>query len=209
MKRLLHIIATPRGVDSRTLQVSRAFLENFGKKFSECKIDELNVTIEKLPQLTVKAVTGKYVLLGGKDLSGELKSAWSQIELHIERFLSADAYLVSTPMWNFSIPYQLKQYIDIIVQPKHLFRYTDKGVEGLVKNKRMVIITSRGGDYSLNSPLHNFDFQEPYLRTVFGFVGINDITFINAEPMDALGVEVQKARIEEAKVSARKVADSF
>ncbi len=209
MKKLLHIIATPRAQDSRTLQISQVFLENFRKKFPTCVIDELNVATESLSSLTVKVVSGKYVLLGGKDLSGELKTAWREIELHIERFLSADIYLISTPMWNFSIPYTLKHYIDIILQPKYLFRYTPSGVEGLVKNKKMVVITSRGGDYSQGSPVHDFDFQEPYLRTVFGFVGITDITFVIAQPMDALGPEVQAKKTEEAKSVVRKIVDSF
>lgn len=205
----MHIIATPRVQDSRTLQISQVFLENFRKKFPTCIIDELNVATESLSSLTVKVVSGKYVLLAGKDLSGELKTAWREVERHIERFLSADIYLISTPMWNFSIPYTLKHYIDIILQPKYLFRYTPSGVEGLVKNKKMVVITSRGGDYSQGSPVHNFDFQEPYLRTVFGFVGITDITFVIAQPMDALGPEVQAKKIEEAKSAARKIADSL
>ncbi|HLD82724.1 MAG TPA: NAD(P)H-dependent oxidoreductase, partial [Candidatus Omnitrophota bacterium] len=123
--------------------------------------------------------------------------------------LSADTYLITTPMWNFSTPYPLKQYIDLIVQPKYLFRYTDKGVEGLAKNKRMVVISSRGGDYSPQSPFHTYDFQEPYLRAIFGFVGITDIAFINAQPMDASGQEVQNKKIEEAKMLARNIAESF
>lgn len=209
MKKLLHIIATPRLEESRTLSVSRAFLENLQKKFPDCLVDEVNVAIEPMPSLTVKIVGGKYILLGGKDLSGELKTAWREIERHIERFLSADAYLISTPMWNFSIPYTLKHYIDVIVQPRYLFRYTDKGVEGLAKNKKMVIITSRGGDYGPDSPSHNYDFQEPYLRAIFGLVGITDINFIIAQPMDALGAEVRKEKIEEAKAIAMKMADSF
>jgi len=209
MKKLLHIIATPRGEDSRTLKVSRDFLEVFSRKNPDCKIDELNVATANLPGLSVKMIYGKYVLLGGKELSDKLKEAWNPIERCIERFLSAEGYLISTPMWNFGVPYPLKQYIDLIVQPKYLFRYTDKGVEGLVKNRRMAVITSRGGDYSPESPYHTYDFQEPYLRAIFGFVGITDITFINAQPMDAMGPDLQSKKIEEARVSARKIAESF
>ena len=209
MKKLLHIIATPRKEESRTLLVSEVFLKAFTERHTDWVVEELDLSKEQLPSLTVKRVDGKYVLLGGKDLYGELKEAWQEIIAHIERFMSADAYLISTPMWNFSIPYNLKHYIDIILQPKYLFRYTPSGVEGLVKNKKMVVITSRGGDYSQASPVHNFDFQEPYLRAVFGFVGVTDMTFIIAQPMDALGLEVQAKKIEEAKSIARKIADSF
>ncbi len=209
MKKILHIVATPRGDDSRTLKVSQAFLERFKRKYPECAIDELNVAAESLPSLSVKMIYGKYVLLGGKELTEKLKEAWNPIERHIERFLLADGYLISSPMWNFGIPYPLKQYIDLIVQPKYLFRYTEKGVEGLVKNRKMVVITSRGGDYSQESPFHAYDFQEPYLRAIFGLVGITDITFVNAQPMDAMGQQVQDKKIEAAKELAKKTADVF
>jgi len=205
MKKLLHIVASPREDDSRTLQVAEAFLHQFLAKHRDWVVDELDLWKEPLPPMTMKRVDGKYVLLGGKDLFGEFKEAWDEIIQHIDRFKSADLYLLSTPMWNFSIPYMLKQYIDIIVQPKYLFRYTPQGVEGLVQNKKMIVCTSRGGEYTSDT-MRPFDFQEPYLRTVFGFVGIKEMTFINAQPMD-LGKDIQQKRIEEAMGSAREVAD--
>ncbi len=209
MKKLLHIVATPRGDESSTLRVSGAFLEALKKKYPDCRVDTLDLATEKLPELTAKRIDGKYALLSGKDLSPELQKAWEEIVGHIERFLSADAYLVSSPMWNFSIPYTLKHYIDVILQPKYLFRYTDKGPEGLVKGKKMMIITSRGGDYSPGSPFHAYDYQEPYLKTGFGFTGITDITFINAQPMDAAGPEVQAEKIKAAQVLASQAAEKF
>ena len=204
MTKLLHIIAAPRGGESRTLQVSRVFVDTLKKKYPSCLVDELNLFQEPLPELTLKMISGKYTLLSGNELSPEASAAWQPIESHILRFLSADGYLISSPMWNFSIPYPLKHYIDIIVQPKFLFRYTEKGVEGLAQNKKMTVITSRGGDYRPESPFHSYDFQEPYLRAVFGFVGITDITFINAQPMEALGEEERNRKIEEAKETAIK-----
>ena len=207
MKKLLHIIATPRAGESRTLKVSASFIDSFMASHSGWEVEELNIFKENLPPLTVKQVNGKYVLLGGKDLSGELKEAWQGITAQIQRFLSADAYLISTPMWNFSIPYLLKQYIDIIVQPKYLFRYTDTGVEGLVKNKKMAVVISRGGDYS-SEEMRKFDFQQSYLRSVFGFVGITDMTFITAQPMD-MGPELQAENIKEAQRIAKEAATRF
>ena len=108
-------------------------------------------------------------------------------------------------MWNFNIPYRLKQYIDIILQPNYLFKYTASGPEGLVKNKKMFVITSRGGDYSTDS-FRKYDLQEPYIRTVFSFAGITDITFINTQPMDAMGLEIRNQKIEEAKILAKNTA---
>lgn len=209
MDRILHINAAPRDKDSRTLEVTAAFMDSLKKKYPRCRIDELNVFTEKLPDLTTQRLDGKYVLLGGKGLTPELEKAWKEIITEIERFLAADAYILSAPMWNFSIPHRLKHYIDVIVQPKYLFKYTPSGVEGMAKGRKMVVITSRGGDYSSGSPFSAYDFQEPYLRAVFGFVGITDITFINAQPMDALGQAVREERIRDAQVLARKAAEGL
>ena len=205
MKKLLHIIATPRGEESRTLQVSESFLEVFQKKHPEYLIDELNLAKEQLPPLTAMSVSGKYVLIDGKDIFGGLRDTWNEIIQYIERFKSSEIFLISTPMWNFHIPYPLKHFIDLIVQPKYLFRYTETGTEGLVKNKKMLVITSRGGQYD-SEATRKLDFQEPYLRAIFGLVGITDITFIKAEGMD-LKDSKRKQRLEDAINAARKLAE--
>lgn len=209
MKKLLHINAAPRGDASRTLKVSKAFLTAFRETHRDWVVEELDLFRESVPELTSRRVDGKYVLLGGKDLFGELKESWQEIVAHIDRFLSADGYLLSTPMWNFGIPYRLKQYIDIIVQPKYLFQYTASGqVEGLVKGKKMLVAASRGGDYTAPES-KPFDQQEPYLRTVFGFVGLTDMTFVIAQPMDAGDPEFRKRRLDEAIHQARELGLSF
>lgn len=197
MKRLLHIIASPRGEESRTLQISQVFLEAFQKEHPGWLIDELDLSRETLPSLSQKAVSGKYVLLAGKDLFGSLKETWEEVLQHIDRFKTADFYLISTPMWNFSIPYMLKQYIDLIVQPKYLFQYTERGkVEGLVQGKKMVVITSRGGSYQGES--QRLDLQEPYLRAIFEFIGFTQMAFIKAEEMDG-DKNLKEAHLEKAK----------
>ncbi len=205
MKRLLHIIATPREEESRTLQVSEAFLESFQESHRDWVIDELDLSKEELPSLSMKSVSGKYVLLSGKDLYGTMKETWGEIIQHIDRFKTADRFLVSSPMWNFGIPYMLKHYIDLVVQPKYLFHYREDGsVEGLVKDKKMVVITSRGGNYEGKNK--ELDHQESYLRTIFNFVGIQDIEFINAQPMD-MGAEVREQKLAEAKTIAKRAGN--
>lgn len=204
MTKILHIIASPREEKSRTLQVSETFLKALKQEHPDWIFDELHLEKEEIPSLTVKRVDGKYMLLLGKELFGEAKESWEEIILHIERFLSADLYLISTPMWNFTIPYPLKQYIDVIVQPKYLFNYTKTGVEGLAKNKKMIVISSSGGEYR-SKEMQPFDFVESYLRTIFGFVGITDITFIKAESMD-MGKEIRANNLEQAKKEAIELA---
>lgn len=206
MKRLLHIIACPREEESRTLQISNVFIDAFTETHSEWVIDELDLSKEELPSMAEKQVGGKYVLLSGKDLYGRLKEAWVEIVQHIDRFRSADFYLVSTPMWNFSIPYMLKHYIDLIVQPKYLFTMQNGQTEGLIKDKKMVVIATRGGQYSGDA--QSYDFQEPYLRAIFGFIGIKDIEFIKAEPTDVSPI-LCKQKLQEAKIAADQIARGF
>lgn len=204
MQKLLHIVASPREEKSRTLEVSRLFLNAFKEKQPLCSIDTLNLFEEKLPSLNMKRVDSKYMLLAGKDLYGEAKDSWDEILKQINRFLAADIYLISVPMWNFHIPYPLKHYIDVIVQPKYLFQYTDQGVEGLAKNKKMVIVSSRGGDYSASGN-PQLDLETPYLKTVFGFIGITDMHFISAEPMD-MGKKMREEKLKIAEGIAQEIA---
>jgi FMN-dependent NADH-azoreductase len=182
---LLHIVATPRGPESNTMRVSNVLLEELYLKYSDLSVKVLDLFKADLPAVAGKNIESKYKLMTGQQLEGEYKSSWAQIEANIKLFLDTDIYLITTPMWNFGIPYALKYYIDAIIQPGYLYRYNEQGFpEGLVIGKKMICVTSRGGDYSADSPLHSLDFVEPYLRTIFNFVGITDIHFINAQPMD-------------------------
>ncbi len=207
MKKLLHIIATPREDESRTLHIAEAFFDAFTPTHPDWVVEELNLFKAILPPLTMKRVDGKYQLLAGKDLYGELKEGWEEIIAHIDRFLSASLYVISTPMWNFSIPYLLKQYIDIIVQPRYLFRYTKNGVEGLAKEKKMVVLASYGGEY-VTAQTEKMNFHEPYLRAVFGFVGITDMRFVVAEPTD-MGSELEKQKVDAAMHAAKTLAQQL
>ncbi len=112
-------------------------------------------------------------------------------------------------MWNFSIPYALKYYIDAIVQPGYLFKYTAEGQPvGLCGGKKMVFITARGGDYSAGGPMHSLDHQEPYLRAIFGFVGVTDLHFIHAQPTD-ISPELRRAATASAASAAQDLAVSL
>jgi FMN-dependent NADH-azoreductase len=190
--RLLHISSTPRGLSSNTVRVSNVLIEALLEKYEDLTVKTLDLFKADLPSVAGSNIESKYMLMTGQNLDESSKSSWQQIEKSIEQFLDADVYVLTVPMWNFGIPYALKYYIDAIVQPGYLFRYNEEGrPEGLVKGKKMICITSRGGDYS-SGPLQAFDFVESYLRTIFGFVGITNIQFFNAQPMD-VSSETRKA----------------
>jgi len=202
--KLLHINASPRGENSNTERVAAAFLASLQEHHAHVQVDTVDLYNDDLPAIAGDNIEAKYTLMVGRPISRDHAESWAQIERAIEHFLSADAYLLATPMWNFSIPYALKYYIDCIVQPGYVFRYNEIGqAVPMVHGKKMIVVSSRGGDYSPGSPMNAFDYQEPYLRAIFGFIGVTDIDFITAQPMDitaeireqAIGVSIDRAKM--------------
>ncbi|MEV6598741.1 NAD(P)H-dependent oxidoreductase [Actinoplanes sp. NPDC051346] len=204
---LLHVIATPRSAVSATLRVSHALLEQLNLASADVQVETLDLFTDDMPSVTGQNIDSKYDLMRGQPIDASRIAPWRSIEKLISQFLRADVCLISAPMWNFSIPYALKYYIDAIVQPGYLFAYDDSGVpSGLCGGKKLVCVTSRGGDYSLGGPMNAYDMQEPYLRTIFGFVGITDIEFVNVQPMD-MGPARREAAILDGVSAARRLAD--
>ena len=183
-RQLLHLIATPRGLASNTGRVSSVLLEALHDRYDDLEVTPLDLFSADLPAVAGTNIKTKYALMTGQAIEEDARRSWREIERTIEQFLAADLLLVTSPMWNFGVPYALKYYIDAIVQPGYLFDYDEAGQpRGLVTGRRMVCVTSRGGDYS-QGPMAQFDFLESYLRAIFGFVGIADLTFFNVQPMD-------------------------
>ena len=114
----------------------------------------------------------------------------------LDEFLAADTVVIGAPMYNFSIPSQLKAWIDRILVAGKTFRYGAGGPEGLAGGKRVIIASSRGGIYS-EGAAQAVDFQENYLRHVFGFIGITNVEFVRAEGLN-LGVEQREASLRRA-----------
>jgi len=113
-------------------------------------------------------------------------------------------------MWNFSIPYRLKQYIDLIVQPGYTFSYSqDKGYEGLVVGKPMLPIYARGGQYPAGTEAEVFDLQTKYIELIFRFVGFEDIRSIVVEPTLLGGPDVAEVKRQEAIDKAKEMAVTF
>jgi FMN-dependent NADH-azoreductase len=191
------------------MRVATACLDCLHTKYADLSVDTINLFTAALPAVAGNNIETKYTLMTGQPIDKRHKESWKQIELLIDQFLSADVFLVSSPMWNFSISYALKYYIDSIIQPGYLFEYNEQGQPvGLVRGKKMICVTSRGGDYSEKSPFHAYDFQEPYLRAIFGFVGITDMYFITAQPMD-ITPQLRESAIAAAIEDARSLATDF
>jgi FMN-dependent NADH-azoreductase len=207
--KVLHVVASPRAARSRTLTISRAFLQQLQTRLPDTEVRTRDLFAADLPPVDGENMDSKYRLMVGRPIDPGHADSWSHIEALITEFLEADVYLITAPMWNFSIPYVLKYYIDAIVQPRYLFAYNEQGVPvGLVHDKKMVCITTRGGDYSVGSYMNAYDAQESYLRQIFGFVGITDLQCIHAQPMD-MAPAATAAALEDATRAACLLADEL
>lgn len=205
--KLLHVIASPRLEGSTTLQISDKLIDELGTRRQDLEVETLDLFQADLPAIAGDNIEAKYTLLAGMPIGRDHADSWTQIEQEIDRFRAADAYVITAPMWNFGIPYALKYYIDCLVQPGYLFRFNEQGYPvPLLEGKRMIVVSSSGSDYSAQSPMHALDFYEPYLRAIFGFVGISEITFVRAHAVDVPGV--REASIANALDHVREVAAS-
>lgn len=133
-------------------------------------------------------------------LAGADDPAAIQANRIMDEFLAADVVVIGAPMYNFAISSQLKAWIDRILVAGKTFRYTANGVEGLAGGKRIIIASSRGGMYGKDSPAAAMDFQEPYLRAAFTFIGSTDIQFVRAEGI-AMGEEQKALALKSARKS--------
>ena len=119
--------------------------------------------------------------LEASEMSPAQRSYLSTSDRLIEELRAADTIVIGAPMYNFSIPPSLKAWIDQVVRIGKTFSSGPNGPRGLLESKKVVVITARGGAYMKGTPMEAFDFQEPYLRHILGFIGLTDVTFIHAE----------------------------
>jgi FMN-dependent NADH-azoreductase len=194
MAKLLHVQASPRGSRSASREVAQRFLEAYRAANPGDTIETLDVWRADLPELDGAAVDAKYAVLHGLPHTPEQGRAWQAVARVAEHFKSADKYLVSLPMWNFGVPYRLKQYVDLLVQPGLTFRFTPgEGYQGLVTGKPLAAIYARGGAYGRGSGAEGLDQQSAYLRQILGFIGFTGVREIFVEPTLASPTSAEEA----------------
>ena len=193
MSTLLHIESSPRKKRSASLEVARAYLDAYRQTHDDHRIDVLDLWSTELPEFNGDALGAKYADLSGTTLSVAQQQAWARIRRLAQRLHDADTLLFSVPLWNFSIPYKLKHFIDVVSQRGILFSFDERGAAGLLKGKQAVVIYARGLDYSMDSstPAHSFDFQRPFMEAWLRFVGVTNVESIVVEKT-LLGSEVDR-----------------
>lgn len=200
MARLLYIEASPRKDRSSSIQVAQAYIESYKNSHPEDMVNILDLWKTELPVFNGDVINAKYAILHGEQHSEEQKKAWEAVEDVIANFKTADHYLISLPMWNFGIPYRLKHYIDVLVQPGYTFSYSpDEGYKGLVAGKQAVLVYSRGGAYGPGTGAEALDYQKSYMEHILKFIGFTDIQTIVIEPTLMVAPD-EKARIVKAAI---------
>jgi FMN-dependent NADH-azoreductase len=148
---------------------------------------------EPIPHLTTANVAG---VRGVPATDADFAARRLSDEL-IAELRSAEVIVIGAPMYNFSIPTGLRAWFDYVLRAGETFKYSDAGPQGLLTGKRVIVIESRGGLYS-EGPAQAIDFQEPYLRTLLGFIGLSDVSFIHAEKL-GFGPDAREAAVAAAK----------
>ena len=176
---LLHIDSSINGNNSASRKLTAQIVDAWKAGHADTQVSYLDLVAEAPNHFTVAAMaprTGQTA-----DLSAEQVAENAVSEKLVSQFLAADVVVLGAPFYNFSVPTQLKAWIDRLAQPGRTFRYTANGPEGLAKGKTVIVASSRGGVYSTSEGGQAMEHQESYLKVVFGFFGITDVRFVRAE----------------------------
>ena len=181
--KLLHIDSSVLGENSASRSLTAAIVARLRIEHAGIEVIHRDLAAQTLPHFTPVLEEGH--------------PCWARNAEILDEFLAADIVVVGAPMYNFSIPSQLKAWIDRILAAGKTFRYTEKGPEGLAGGKRVIIASARGGIYS-DATGKTSDFQEAYLRRIFGFMGIDEPEFVRAEGLN-LGANQRQAALANAR----------
>lgn len=197
MANILHIDTSPRGERS----ISRSLTYEFVTSWKDTHPGD-TVTYRDLGHNPVPHVDESWIAAAFTPPEAHTPELAQAIKLSddlIDELLAADRYVFGVPMYNLNIPSTFKAYIDQIVRVGRTFAVSDQGYQGLVdSSKKVLIITSRGGTFPAGTPAAAYDLQEPYLRTILGFIGLTDVTFIHADSL-SLGDDAREKSLAAAK----------
>lgn len=199
--KLLHIDASILGGNSVSRQLSAAAVERLRKT-----TPNLDVTYRDISAAPLSHLTGEHLAAahGATPETPAVREDIAASVVALDEFLAADVVVIGAPMYNFTIPSQLKAWIDRILVAGKTFKYSEKGVEGLAGNKRVIVTISRGGFYGADTPAAAGEHLETYLRWVFGFIGVTNLEIIAAD-----GVQVGPDQREKALVGALAAAGAL
>ena len=192
--KLLHIDSSISGGASASRQLTARVVDQFRGTHRNVEVTHRDLDANPLPHLDGKQLAA---MAPTNASDADTRDVLARGFAALEEFQQADVIVIGAPMYNFGVPSQLKAWIDRIAVAGKTFRYTEQGPVGLSGGKKVIIASSRGGIYAHGTPGAAMDFQENYLRAVFGFLGVTDIEFVRAEGI-AFGPEQREAALNSA-----------
>lgn len=202
--KLLHIDSSITGTDSVSRTLTRNAVAQWVKDHSDTQVDYLDLAAEAPSHLSTDSL-GFRLPPSSEALTDVQRRENELSEALVSQFLAADVVVIGAPLYNFSIPTQLKAWIDRIAQAGRTFKYTEAGAVGLAGGKTVIIALSRGGIYSTSDAGRAMEHQESYLQTIFGFFGITDIRIVRAEGMN-LGGDTREQALASAMDTIKTIA---
>jgi FMN-dependent NADH-azoreductase len=200
---ILHIQSSPLGERSVSRKLGAKVLERLKEQHPDAQVISRDLVENPFPHLDGLTIGAFFTPADQRD--EVLSEAVKLSDSAVDELMAADAIVIEAPMYNFSVPSTLKSWIDHIARAGRTFRYDESGPVGLVPSEKKVFICSaRTGVYS-NGQMQALDFQEPYLKTVLGFIGMTDVTFVRAEGLNAaqeIDTAVESAWQQELAVAA-------
>ena len=194
MPKLFHLVCSPRA-ESESAAGARVFLDRFRQARPDWDIDVMNLWKDYLPEFEAYILEAKYTRLAGRTFTDSQRDAFAVAERIAMRLALADRVLISTPMWNFSVPYKLKQWIDVVTQPGLTFRYDPaQGYLPLLKDRPTVVILASGSDFVTGMNRGRIDMATPYLRELLRFIGISNVRFVPIGPTAGPAEPVRSAQ---------------
>ena len=155
----------------------------------------MNLWRDHLPEFDGSILDAKYARMNGRPFTNAERDAFAVAERIAVRFALADRVLISTPMWNFGIPYKLKQWLDVINQPGLTFRFEPvRGYLPLLKDRPTLVILASGGDFVTGMNRGRIDMATPYLREALRFIGVSDVRFVPIGPTTGPVEPIRAAR---------------
>jgi FMN-dependent NADH-azoreductase len=194
--KLLHVDSSVLGTHSVSRQLTAEVVAEWRKTHPHTTVDYLDLAVDAPNHFSADALGIKVGVQAEPTEAQRYENAVS--ERLVSQFLAADVIVVGAPLYNFTVPTQLKAWIDRLAQAGRTFKYTDKGPVGLATGKTLIVASTRGGIYSTSEGGQAMEHQESYLKVVFGFFGVTDVRFVRAE-----GVAMGDAPKASALASAR------
>ncbi len=206
--KLMHVDASPKRARSNSRMLAQFFLGHLREHMPDLEVDYLDVTVDTPPHTTEAFAIATYS--PEEERTAAMRATLAPSDALCRRLLDADALLFAMPMYNFSIPSAFKAFIDAIVRTNVTYKVTPDGAYvGQLSRQKVLFITSRGADLRPGGPFAAYDALTPSLKAAFGFLGVGEPWFVDAQPLQFADQPAREAALRRAEAELVSVAQAW